>query len=59
MVVVLEAPLLEGAVLPLIVVVVVHHGDVAAETLGQMLGEGGLARACAACDADKDGIHKG
>ena len=44
-VVVLLAPLLEGTVLPLVVVVVMHHADVRPEPLGQMLGKGGLARA--------------
>ena len=52
-VVVLLAPLLEGTVLPLVVVVVMHHADVRPEPLGQMLGKGGLAGAGASGDADE------
>ena len=57
MVVVLQTPLREGAVLPLVVVVVVYHADVAAEPLGQMLCQRGLAAARAAGDTDKNGLH--
>ena len=56
-VVVLLAPLLEGTVLPLVVVVVMHHADVRSEPLGQMLGKGGLAGAGASGDADENGVH--
>ena len=45
MVVVLQAALGEGPVLPLVVVVVVYYADIAAEAGGQMLGERGLAAA--------------
>ena len=57
MVVVLQAPLGEGSVLPLVIVVVVHHADVAAEPRRQMLGERGLAAAGAAGNTDEDGVH--
>ena len=57
MVVVLLAPLLKGAILPLVVVIVVYHADIAAEPCGQMLGESGLAAAGAAGDTDKNGVH--
>ena len=48
MVVVLQAALGEGPVLPLVVVVVVYHADVAAEAGGQMLSQRGLSAAGAA-----------
>ena len=57
MVVVLQAALREGAILPLVVVVVVYHADVAAEPGRQMLRQSGLAAAGAAGNADKDGVH--
>ena len=57
MVVVLQAALGEGPVLPLVVVVVVYHTDVAAEACSQVLGERGLAAAGAAGDADENGVH--
>ena len=59
MVVILAAPLLEGAVLALIIVVMMDHADVIAEALGQMLGQCGFAGAGAAGDADEDGAHRG
>ena len=46
------------AVLPLIVAVVSDDGDLRAEMLLQMAGEGGFAGAGAAGNADKDGAHK-
>ena len=56
MVVVLQAALGEGPVLPLVVVVVVYHADVAAEACSQVLGERGLAAAGAVGDADENGV---
>lgn len=56
-VVVLAAAFFKGAVLPLVVVVMMYHADVAAEPLSQMLGQGGFAGAGAAGHADKNGIH--
>ena len=56
-VVILQAALLERAVLALIVVVVVDDADIRAETLGKVLGERGLAAAGAAGDTDKEGVH--
>ena len=59
MVVVLPGPLLVGlAHLALIVAVVADDGDVVAEVLLQVAGQGGLAAAGAAGDADENGIHQ-
>ena len=56
-VVILAAAFFKGAVLPLVVVVMMYHADVAAEPLSQMLGQGGFAGAGAVGHADKNGIH--
>ena len=58
-VVVLAGPLLVGlAHLALIGAVVADDGDVVAEVLLQVAGQGGLAAAGAAGDADENGIHE-
>ena len=58
-VVVLAGPLLVGlAHLALIVAVVADDGDIVAEVLLQVAGQGGLAAAGAAGDADENGIHE-
>ena len=56
-VIVLLAALFKGKVLVLIVAVVVDNADIIAEVLLQMLGERRFARAGAACNADKNGVH--
>ena len=56
-VVILPAALREGAVLPLIVIVVMDHADIAAEAPGQVLRQCGFAGTGAAGDADENGVH--
>ena len=60
MVVVELAPFLIGqVVMPFVIAVVVDDADlVAAEVVAQPLGQGGLAAAGAACNADDDGFHR-